>query len=125
MAAVVEAVLLAECHRIRGICLVRGAEPSPAKAELEFLRAVELAHDQGALAFEIRADCELVRLWRAQAPESANSSSGAGRDASPKGRASQRCCRTSEGPYAGVPTSIGCFAQNAMSASATAFGFMN
>jgi tetratricopeptide (TPR) repeat protein len=60
----VERALLADCHRIRGRCLLYGADAEG--AEREFLSAVEVAHSHGALAFELRAARDLARLWQSQ-----------------------------------------------------------
>ena len=62
----VGAVLLAECHRIRGLCLLQRAEADHEGSEREFLSAVAVAREQGALAFELRAARDLARLWIVQ-----------------------------------------------------------
>ena len=62
----VEGVLLAECHRIRGLCLLHRAGTAQEESEQEFQSAIEVAHNQGALAFELRAVRELARLWQSQ-----------------------------------------------------------
>jgi predicted ATPase len=52
----------AELHRLKGtLQLMRGATDD-IKAERSFLRAIELAHSQGARLFELRATVSLARL---------------------------------------------------------------
>jgi predicted ATPase/DNA-binding winged helix-turn-helix (wHTH) protein len=59
--------LIAELLRVKGeIHLWRGASGAAADAESHFRRALELARQQGALSWELRAATNLVRLGRDQ-----------------------------------------------------------
>jgi predicted ATPase len=54
---------LPELLRIKGqLVLIRGASCASAAAESLFLQALDLAHKQGALAWELRAATSLARL---------------------------------------------------------------
>jgi tetratricopeptide (TPR) repeat protein len=53
-----------ELHRIRGVLLA--GEGDAAGAEADFIRATDLARDQGAKHWELRAAIGLARLWRDQ-----------------------------------------------------------
>ena len=59
-----ELFMLAELHRLRGRLRVRLARPK--EAEADFLRACEVARQQGALLFELRAASDLAGLWAEQ-----------------------------------------------------------
>jgi predicted ATPase/DNA-binding winged helix-turn-helix (wHTH) protein len=60
--------LVAELLRVKGeILLWRGAPGAAAEAESHFWRALDLARQQGALSWELRAATSLARLWRNQA----------------------------------------------------------
>jgi class 3 adenylate cyclase/predicted ATPase len=53
----------AEVHRTRGELLL---QRSPSDAETAFIRALEIARNQQARTFELRAGTSLARLWRDQ-----------------------------------------------------------
>jgi predicted ATPase len=54
--------------RIKGdILLLQGTPEARAAAESHFRRALDLAHQQGALSWELRAATSLARLLRDQA----------------------------------------------------------
>jgi predicted ATPase/DNA-binding winged helix-turn-helix (wHTH) protein len=58
---------LAELLRIKGeFVLLEGAARAIVAAEDHFLYAVDLAHQQGALSWELRAATSLARLWHQQ-----------------------------------------------------------
>jgi predicted ATPase/DNA-binding winged helix-turn-helix (wHTH) protein len=58
---------LAELRRIKGeLVLFEGAAGATVAAEDHFLHAVDLAHRQGALSWELRAATSLARLWQQQ-----------------------------------------------------------
>jgi predicted ATPase/DNA-binding winged helix-turn-helix (wHTH) protein len=60
--------LIAELLRVKGETLLwRGAPGAAAVAEGHFRRALDLARQQGALSWELRAATSLARLWRDQA----------------------------------------------------------
>jgi predicted ATPase/DNA-binding winged helix-turn-helix (wHTH) protein len=60
--------LIAELLRVKGETLLwRGAPGAAAEAEGHFRRALDLARQQGALSWELRAATSLARLWREQA----------------------------------------------------------
>jgi predicted ATPase/DNA-binding winged helix-turn-helix (wHTH) protein len=60
--------LIAELLRVKGETLLwRGAPGAAAEAEDHFRRALDLARQQGALSWELRAATSLARLWREQA----------------------------------------------------------
>jgi predicted ATPase len=54
----------AEMRRVRGTLLAEGGDP--VGAEAQFLEAVQVAQDQGAKHWELRAATDLTRLWRNQ-----------------------------------------------------------
>ena len=56
----------AELHRLKAKLLLGAGEPSIADAEVEFQRALEIARDQGARFWELRAATSLARLWSDQ-----------------------------------------------------------
>jgi hypothetical protein len=59
--------LIAELLRVKGeIHLWRRAHGAAAEAESHFRRALNLARQQGALSWELRAATSLARLWRDQ-----------------------------------------------------------
>jgi predicted ATPase/class 3 adenylate cyclase len=59
---------LAELLRIKGeLVLVEGAPKATVAAEDYFLQALDWAHRQGALSWELRAATSLARLWQQQA----------------------------------------------------------
>jgi predicted ATPase len=55
---------LPELHRIRGV--LRARKGDAAGAEADFIRAIDLARDQGAKHWELRAATGLARLWHDQ-----------------------------------------------------------
>jgi DNA-binding response OmpR family regulator/class 3 adenylate cyclase/tetratricopeptide (TPR) repeat protein len=55
-----------ELHRWRGELLLSGAAPQRCAAERELQQAVEIARDQSAKLFELRAATRLARVWAAQ-----------------------------------------------------------
>jgi len=54
----------AELHRLRGETLLARGEADTTGAEASFLRAIDVARDQRARSFELRAAVSLVRLWQ-------------------------------------------------------------
>jgi predicted ATPase len=57
---------LAESHRIRGDILLKCDPTNTVTAEEAFLTAIEIAQQQKARSFELRAAMSLARLWRDQ-----------------------------------------------------------
>jgi predicted ATPase len=59
--------LIAELLRIKGeLLLLQGAPGAAAAAEGHFRQALDWAHRQGALSWELRTASSLARLWRDQ-----------------------------------------------------------
>ena len=56
----------ADLYRLKGELLLAQSAENRAEAEGCFHRAVKVAHQQSAKAFELRATTSLVRLWRDQ-----------------------------------------------------------
>jgi predicted ATPase len=56
----------ADLHRLRGELLVAGAEPRLVEAEACFRCGVDVAREQGALMWELRASTGLARSLRGQ-----------------------------------------------------------
>jgi predicted ATPase len=56
----------AELYRLRGDVLVKSGVDSPSEAESCFHRALEVAREQQAKSFELRAAMSLARLWGQQ-----------------------------------------------------------
>ena len=56
----------AEINRIAGEIALRSPEADVAKAEAHFERALEVARQQQAKSWELRAAMSLARLWRSQ-----------------------------------------------------------
>ena len=56
----------AEVNRIAGEIALRSPEPNAAKAKNHFERALEVAREQQAKSWELRAAMSLARLWRDQ-----------------------------------------------------------
>jgi len=54
----------AELHRLRGETLLARGEADTTGAEASFLRAIDVARDQRAQSFELRAALSLARLWQ-------------------------------------------------------------
>jgi adenylate cyclase len=52
-----------ELHRLRGELLLRRSSTAHADADACFNRAVDIAHQQGAITWELRAATSLARLW--------------------------------------------------------------
>jgi predicted ATPase len=52
-----------ELLRVKGRLLLANLQHRPDEAERCFLRALELAHRQGALAWELRTATDLAELW--------------------------------------------------------------
>jgi hypothetical protein len=64
--------LIAELLRVKGETLLsRGGSGAAAEAEGHFRRALDLARQQAALSWELRAATSLARLWRDQAQSKA------------------------------------------------------
>jgi predicted ATPase len=61
-----ELCFAAELHRRRGQLLLKGPVPDFAGAEVEFLRAMDIARRLSAKLWELRAAISLARLWRDQ-----------------------------------------------------------
>jgi len=61
-----ERMFEAELHRLRGEALLAGRTPDPVRAETCFLRAIDVAREQRARSFELRAATSLARLWQRQ-----------------------------------------------------------
>ena len=59
-----ERFLFADLHRIAGKLALRRPVSDRAPAETSFLKAIEVARDQGARLLELRAAIELAQLWR-------------------------------------------------------------
>jgi predicted ATPase len=53
-------------HRLRGQLLLEGSVPDFAGAQAEFLEAIDIARQQAAKLWELRAAVSLARLWRDQ-----------------------------------------------------------
>ena len=56
----------AEAHRLSGMCLAILGDEWIAEAETRLLQAIEIADQQGALSFKLRAATNLGRIWRDQ-----------------------------------------------------------
>ena len=56
----------AEVNRIAGEVALQSTEPDAAKAETYFKRALDVARQQQAKSWELRAAMSLARLWRNQ-----------------------------------------------------------
>ena len=59
-----ERFLLADLHRIAGKLALRRLVSDRVPAEASFLKAIEVARDQGARLLELRAATDLAHLWR-------------------------------------------------------------
>jgi predicted ATPase/DNA-binding winged helix-turn-helix (wHTH) protein len=55
---------LPEIYRVKGTILASSARFDPTEAERSLLRALEIAREQSALGWELRAAMDLARLWR-------------------------------------------------------------
>ena len=60
----------ADLHRIRADLLLQGQVSHPDRAEVELVRALEIARGQEARSLELRAASSLARLWRDQGKRS-------------------------------------------------------
>jgi class 3 adenylate cyclase/predicted ATPase len=60
----------AELHRKKGELLLAGTVIDAAQAEQEFARAIDVAHNQAARLFELRAATGLARMWSDQGKRS-------------------------------------------------------
>ena len=56
----------AEVHRIAGEIALKSPQPDATKAEKYFERALEVARQQQAKSWELRAAMSMARLWRDQ-----------------------------------------------------------
>jgi DNA-binding winged helix-turn-helix (wHTH) protein len=56
----------AELNRLDGELRLAAEEPDESRAEASFVKAIEIAGDQGAKSFELRAAASLAGLWRDQ-----------------------------------------------------------
>jgi predicted ATPase len=56
----------ANVHRIAGELALMSSQPDMAKAETYFERALEVARQQQAKSWELRAAMSMARLWRDQ-----------------------------------------------------------
>ena len=56
----------AEINRIAGEIALKSAEPDAEKAQAYFERALEVARQQQAKSWELRAGMSIARLWRDQ-----------------------------------------------------------
>ena len=59
----------AELHRKKGELLLAGTDADAAQAEQEFGYAIDIARNQAAKLFELRAATSLARLWRCREDE--------------------------------------------------------
>ncbi len=56
----------AELHRQKGALLLSLADGNEAEAEACFKQAIEIARDQSAKSFELRAAMDLAGLWQGE-----------------------------------------------------------
>jgi predicted ATPase len=56
----------AEVHRVAGEIALKSPSPDVAKAEAYFDRALDIARQQQAKSWELRAAMSMARLWRDQ-----------------------------------------------------------
>jgi predicted ATPase len=56
----------AEIHRLKEVLLLQQAVPDAAQAEACFHQALDVARQQQARSFELRAATSLARLWQTQ-----------------------------------------------------------
>ena len=66
MEATKERVWEAEVHRVAGEIARKSPQPDAAKAQAYFQRALEIARQQQAKSWELRAATSMARLWRDQ-----------------------------------------------------------
>src|SRR5262249_53075678 len=55
-----------ECYRLKGALLLQQSSDNQAEAEHCFHHALEIARNQQARSFELRAATSLARLWQQQ-----------------------------------------------------------
>jgi predicted ATPase len=55
-----------ELHRLKGALLLSQSAKNEIEAEARFRKAIEVARDQSAKSFELRAATDLARLWQGQ-----------------------------------------------------------
>jgi predicted ATPase len=58
--------MMVEFLRLKGDLLLALSPDNLSEAELQYLRALEIAQEQGASMLELRATISLSRLWRDQ-----------------------------------------------------------
>jgi predicted ATPase len=56
----------AEIYRLKGVLLLKSKAPDPAEAEACFHRSLDIARQQHAKSWELRAATSLARLWQSQ-----------------------------------------------------------
>ena len=56
----------AEVHRTAGEIALKDSDPDEAKAQAYFERALQIARQQQAKSWELRAAMSMARLWRSQ-----------------------------------------------------------
>ena len=59
-----------ELHRLKGELLLSLSDGNGAEAETCFKKAIEIAQDQSAKSFELRAAMDLARLWQGEGKRS-------------------------------------------------------
>ena len=55
-----------ELHRLKGVLLLSQSAKNEIEAEARFRKAIEVAREQSAKSFELRAATNLARLWQGQ-----------------------------------------------------------
>ena len=85
----------AELHRKKGELLLVGTDAEAAQAEKEFCQAIDIARDQSAKLFELRAATSLARLWSAAAEAPRHRSCWADACAVRRGGGYSRCAGSS------------------------------
>jgi predicted ATPase len=61
-----ECVWEPELHRLKGVLLLSQSGKNEIEAEARFSKAIEVAREQSAKSFELRAATNLARLWQGQ-----------------------------------------------------------
>ena len=61
-----ERLRVAELHRLTAACHLAGPGDGPGAAEVALQAALTVARQQGARMWELRAACDLARLWSEQ-----------------------------------------------------------
>ena len=59
-----------ELHRLKGVLLLSQSAKNEIEAEARFRKAIEVARNQSAKSFELRAATSLARLWQGQGKNS-------------------------------------------------------